>query len=531
MTVPGYRDNIKIHPDFQIFVTVRSGNSSQGNKKNLYSLLEKYMYTIHILPLARSELIEIVQSSYPNMATAAEKIVDIFLMFSSGNHLDETSDDLDLSTNSMNFLEDTFKKHSTRLVSTRDLIKLCQRSSTSFSSTSVESSYGVFQNAVDLFCSYLVQSNDKTKLINFIGSKLNIIQSRCEYYSNDHRPSIEFTEKSIKIGRSEVFKKEYNTNKKLKSSKIEKADNSTFSFTRMTVCLLERVAISISQNEPVLLVGETGVGKTTSVQYLAEKTNHKLVVINMSNQSDISDLLGGFKPVDLGFILGPIRTEFESLFRKTFDQNKNEMFLNKFSICYNQKNYKVLVKLMLKVIESTLHNNSVDRNKFEKWSILQAKLNKLHSQLKKSINIAFAFVPGSLVNCIKNGDWVLLDEINLASAETLECLSTILEPNGSVVLLERGDFVPVKRHPSFRIFACMNPSTDIGKKDLATGIRNRFTEYFVDEITKENDLMHLVSDYLQNTGIDKSRVNKIVHLYKNLKDLSNMELNDGLGKY
>lgn len=32
---------------------------------------------------------------------------------------------------------------------------------------------------------------------------------------------------------------------------------------------------------------------------------------------------------------------------------------------------------------------------------------------------------------------------------------------------------PVIRHPSFRLFACMNPATDVGKKDLTPGVRNR----------------------------------------------------------
>ena len=46
---------------------------------------------------------------------------------------------------------------------------------------------------------------------------------------------------------------------------------------------------------------------------------------------------------------------------------------------------------------------------------------------------------GTLVTALKAGDWVLLDEINLASAETLECLSGLLESTaGSVVLMERG---------------------------------------------------------------------------------------------
>lgn len=75
----------------------------------------------------------------------------------------------------------------------------------------------------------------------------------------------------------------------------------------------------------------------------------------------------------------------------------------------------------------------------------------------------------------------------------------------------------------------MNPSTDVGKKDLPTGIRNRFTEFFVDELTFENDLLILVGDYLNNTGIEKSRINKAVQLYQELRNLSQLELNDGLG--
>jgi len=69
---------------------------------------------------------------------------------------------------------------------------------------------------------------------------------------------------------------------------------SSFSFTRPAACLLERVACCVAWKEPVLLVGETGTGKTSTVQYLADKTGHRLVVINMNQQSDSADLLGGY---------------------------------------------------------------------------------------------------------------------------------------------------------------------------------------------------------------------------------------------
>uniref|UniRef100_A0A8C3JUM0 Midasin n=1 Tax=Calidris pygmaea TaxID=425635 RepID=A0A8C3JUM0_9CHAR len=88
--------------------------------------------------------------------------------------------------------------------------------------------------------------------------------------------------------------------------------------------------------------------------------------------------------------------------------------------------------------------------------------------------------------------------INLAAAETLECLSGLLEgSSGSLVLLDRGDTEPLVRHPDFRLFACMNPATDVGKRNLPPGIRNRFTELYVEELRNEGDLQVLIMDYLR----------------------------------
>lgn len=67
----------------------------------------------------------------------------------------------------------------------------------------------------------------------------------------------------------------------------------------------------------------------------------------------------------------------------------------------------------------------------------------------------------------------MLDEINLASAETLQCLSSLLEEEGTIFLYEKGDFEQVKRHKQFRLMAAMNPANDVGKKQLPSGIRNR----------------------------------------------------------
>ncbi|XP_030368948.1 midasin [Scaptodrosophila lebanonensis] len=560
LSVPGFRDCVKIEPGFQLFVTVRTNKSaSTSSQKSLFTLLEKYLYTINILPLSRNELCKVVSTNYPKLSTVANRVVDVFLTFSSGDHTSvdnlrqqETGDKADTTEKytTLPFEQVTISSmpNSGRLVSTRDLIKLCQRSNPQFSVTNAECAYFVFQNAVDVFCSYLPQSKEKTALITSIGAKLGIIRSRCDHFANEHKPEVEFANNLIKIGRTtlcaksmdEVDEDEQLEPQALKRQKLTQKtertlnrgtkQRTTFSFTRLASCLLERIAVCVSHAEPVLLVGETGVGKTSSVQYLAERTEHKLVVVNMNNQSDVSDLVGGYKPVELNYVLAPLRYEFEYLFGETFNLEKNQDFLRIFATHFNSGRHTVIIKSMLNICANVGKKTDAKlKLLLPKWEELQTKLQKLQTQLDKSINISFAFIPGSLVNCIKNGDWVLLDEINLASAETLECLSTILEPEGSVVLLERGDFTPVKRHADFRIFACMNPNTDIGKKDLPVGIRNRFTEFFVDELTTDADLSLLVGDYLSNTGIQRKSVHGIVQLYKSLKRLSELQLNDGLG--
>lgn len=46
----------------------------------------------------------------------------------------------------------------------------------------------------------------------------------------------------------------------------------TFAATRPSAVLIEQLAVCVVKGEPVLLVGETGTGKTSAVQYLAHIT-------------------------------------------------------------------------------------------------------------------------------------------------------------------------------------------------------------------------------------------------------------------
>jgi midasin len=89
---------------------------------------------------------------------------------------------------------------------------------------------------------------------------------------------------------------------------------SRFVYTGATVRFLEQIATAVNADEPVLLVGETGTGKTTVVQELASMLGRKLHVFNMNQNTDSADLLGGFKPVDLKYLLTPVYARFREVF-------------------------------------------------------------------------------------------------------------------------------------------------------------------------------------------------------------------------
>lgn len=57
----------------------------------------------------------------------------------------------------------------------------------------------------------------------------------------------------------------------------------------------------------------------------------------------------------------------------------------------------------------------------EMWKVFSANVSKFAVQYEQAKNnFSFSFVEGSLVKAVKEGHWVLLDEINLATTETLE---------------------------------------------------------------------------------------------------------------
>lgn len=479
---------------------------------NTMLLLEKHVFQINIEPLTSEELIKIIETKHSVLKTISSRMVAVFDLFTKS----------DLGDNIIQL------PRSGRMTSTRDFFKWCSRSVVNYDVSSQNSALRVLENAIDVFCCSYPKIEERINLAIQISTLLGIINEKGKYFCNEHKPNVSLDVNYLQAGRGYLARKTKYSPKKIR-----------FCFTRPSACLLERIMCCIMSKEPVLLVGETGTGKTSSLQYLANIIGQKLIVINMNQQSDSADLLGGYKPVDMKFIFAPLKKEFEDVFCSYFSVEHNKKFLKNINYCFNELRWDYLMQLMKKSCFAALDRlvnkeptKDIEKKTIflQKWTNVKSKLEKLEAQLKHKSQLAFSFIEGSLVKAIKNGDWVLLDEINLANAETLECLSGLLEgTKGSINLIERGDKKPIERDPNFILFACMNPSTDIGKKDLPAGLRNRFTEFFVEELTDKNDLMLLVNSYLDTMALNDNKIEKIVKFYLNVRKEALTTLSDGSG--
>jgi len=62
---------------------------------------------------------------------------------------------------------------------------------------------------------------------------------------------------------------------------------------------------------------------------------------------------------------------------------------------------------------------------------------------------------GVLVEAMRQGHWIILDELNLAPTDVLEALNRVLDDNRELFIPETQE--TVRAHPHFMLFATQNP--------------------------------------------------------------------------
>lgn len=136
---------------------------------------------------------------------------------------------------------------------------------------------------------------------------------------------------------------------------VDKAAETSFAFNaKTTKTNLMKLLRAFTLDKPILIEGAPGVGKTSLVEQLAKVSGRKLVRVNLSEQTDMMDLLGSEYPTNSS----------ESQPNSTTDE------------------------------QSTVNSNNEDSDEDEE--------------------IQFRWSDGVLLQAIKEGHWLLIDEMNLA---------------------------------------------------------------------------------------------------------------------
>ncbi|KAI7604189.1 midasin, partial [Hortaea werneckii] len=533
LMIPSQKQKISASQGFRILATVRTHLNHRGEEtKPLSHMLGTRHWqhvSVNVPPV--NEQSQIARKLYPSLAELLPQLTAAYERLEASRQ--------------RAVLVGQSKTGILRAISPRDLLKWCSRvhkllqHRTSFSSSDVDE---ISMEAVDCFIGALPEGSARTGMAGVIAEELRIDPQRRDYLLTEREVRYDVDNARINVGRYS-----------LPRAQQQKLAPSSFSTNPHTSRMLERVAAAVINREPLLLVGETGVGKTTAVQHLARHLGKKLEPFNLSQQSEAGDLLGGFKPVTARSLIVPMKDEFDELFRSSFSTTKNQQFLELLAKQMTKSNWKGVCKLWrqaLKMVdqqrpvspsrqgEAPSKKRKVENKKtldFAKWDEFAANLGALEKRVGTgSEGFAFSFVEGNIVKAVRNGDWVLLDEINLASPDTLESITDLLDPSApSLLLTEAGNIERIEAHPDFRVFAAMNPATDVGKKDLPPGIRSRFTELYVESPDKDiKSLQSIVRSYLRTeAAADAAIAMDVSTLYQRVVALADdNKLVDGAGQ-
>jgi MoxR-like ATPase len=186
--------------------------------------------------------------------------------------------------------------------------------------------------------------------------------------------------------------------------------------------IMKTLAIAVRDNLPVLMIGESGTGKTSAIRFLANQTGNGLRRVNLNGGTTADELVG--------------------------------------RLLINEK--------------------------------------------------GTYWVDGVLTEAMRNGEWIVLDEINAALPEVLFVLQSVLDDDGYLVLNEKDDKEIVHKHANFRMFATCNPPEYEGTKPMNKALLSRFAICINTEFPPTTTELEIIENHLGNVIAKSDMAIKLV---------------------
>ncbi|MBI4971448.1 MAG: AAA family ATPase, partial [Candidatus Omnitrophica bacterium] len=284
---------------------------------------------------------------------------------------------------------------------------------------------------------------------------------------------------------------------------------------------------------PVMLLGETAVAKSSLARYFATSVvgqNHTR--IQMNERIDELDLLGSYEPREVKMSFEEaLRVLRQSMARGDWVKlRKAADAMKTGAIPQEDLKTQPLSALRARKTEADLEVAEL----LEGWIVNALKGSQdpgsLEEAKKKIVNLGFLmrngvmnvdleFREGRLLKAIKNGDAVVLDEINLANEEVLGVLYQFLTL-GYLEYYDRDAQKIVKIYPKqgFKFIATANPATYAGRNRFSEALMNRFEIHYVQPMTPE-EMAEIVSKEWGEKEVSNAVFLKLSKLQKEFNDL------------
>ena len=264
---------------------------------------------------------------------------------------------------------------------------------------------------------------------------------------------------------------------------------------------LMKMMIGLLAERPILLSGDIGTGKTFIVEQLANLIGVNLKVIQFNSETTSLDIIG----------------KLELTINKNKIKSLNEE-IKKFTKILIKAKYKKITEFL---VESELLDISKIREFLEKEeeNFFKEENNNIFNEfidLKKQIKdlsgfkkTYFNFQLSALVRAMKDGDWVLLDDINFAPQE-IEGLMSLLEEEPILKIYENDpalfytkDKTKIKNkdtdfliHPNFRLIMTTSKETNV-----SLAIKSRCLCIQIEPFKEPKDYGELIANNLKYSDV------------------------------
>src|SRR3989339_28807 len=265
-------------------------------------------------------------------------------------------------------------------------------------------------------------------------------------------------------------------------SQFNEKDFEKFALDNKAMELLTIVAKSVKLDQPSLIEGETDIGKSRALEYLAYLANHHLIYQSFSGQTDVTELIGKYVP--------RVSNDIPKTQQKEIEKKINE-FIHLFDSTRSRedgervktKNEKLLSKESQRLLQICLQ---------EERAVAETEMKeiaKYEGYDFEGVNWQWqdGTVPMAMEANGGKGCWLYFDELGAAEPQILVKLNRILTSEGlrRLEITENGSR-KVEGGPNFRLIASTNPPSYAGRLPFEKDFIRRWNYQVVGRLTEED---------------------------------------------